>query len=331
MTDRDDPTHGEGRQDDVDGADRSGVGGEAHSQLALSGFSPSVPAAGGATLLERPLPPTMEIATGFSTRRVPMGLDGPFELRGGDRLDSGGIAFDLAMDWQPALMRHVVMACDDQRVCGRDWFFLPATLLAGPPGMGRTHIARRVATAAGLPHLVLDASDERLARSGAAPDVPLPLPPLVGMALTRCANPIVSVENVDQADAEVMALICRLVDGRVNGRIVDAGLGAVLDLSAVSWLVQSTAIDALPRTLRDATVRVDIADPDGQDVAFLVIDLIAEAVADFGLPTPAPALVELIVRSTVRQHGQPYRQTSVAQLYSEITDRLSRGGEPSPF
>ncbi|WP_294300965.1 hypothetical protein [uncultured Sphingomonas sp.] len=271
----------------------------------------------------RPSVPMMEIASGFSTRAVPLGLDGAFELRGGDRLGPNGIACDLAMDWHPALMRLVEAACDDQRVRGRPWFTMPPTLLSGPAGVGRTHIARRISDAAGVPHLVMDVRDHDAAHRRHAPDVPMPITPVIGMALTRCANPVVTVINVDDADREALAHVARLLDVRHNGRIVEPGLGATLDLSQVTWLVQSSAPDALRDRLRDVLLEVRLEEPEDMDATFLVIDLIAEVIADHGLDEPDAETIRAIVHGSVVRRGGYRRTVTTASLYDEIARQLS--------
>lgn len=312
MSDHDDPVHG----DDRDGATAPG----AELPVVLHERPHAA-----ASQLPKPLRtqvPTMEIASGFSTRTVPLGLDGGFELRGGDRLGPNGIACDLAMDWHPALMRLVEAACDDQRVRGRPWFTMPPTLLSGPAGVGRTHIARRISAAAGVPHLVMDVRDHDSAMRRHAPDVPMPITPVVGMALTRCANPVVSVVNVDGADQEELAHIARLLDVRQNGRFVEPGLGATLDLSQVTWLVQSSAPDALRDRLRDVLLEVRLEEPEDMDATFLVIDLIAEVIADNGLEEPDADAIREIVHSSVVRRGSYRRSVTTADLYDEIGHRL---------
>jgi hypothetical protein len=226
------------------------------------------------------------------------------------------------MDWHPALMRHVEAACGDQRVQGRDWFRMPPTLLAGDDGVGRTHIARRIARSAGLPHVVFDLADPRIGCREAPPEVPEPVPPLVAMAISRCANPLVSVVNADTASPVALALITRLVDPRANRRVVATALGAQLDLGQVSWLVQSSAPDSLPHRLTDLLVRVDLEDPDGEDTDFVAIDLMAEVVADLGLPPPYAGTVDAILSRYRSRQGYPSAHVGVGEMYAQIAARL---------
>lgn len=276
---------------------------------------------------QHPVVPLLQAVVPFSERRGSgdaFGSDGAFELRGGDRLGPTGVAFDLAMDWHPQLMRAVEKACEDQRILGRDWFTMPPTLLSGPTGVGRTHIARRLATAAGVPHVEFDLADPRIGRHEAAPDVRMPMAPFVAMSVSRCANPVVSVVNVDRAGPVGLSLLQRLVDPRAHGRVVVSALAAQFDLSQVTWLVQSSAADGLPDRLRDLLVEVEMEDTEIDDTVFVKIDLLAEVVADFALDPPSPADVEVIVGKP-RARGYPAQHVRVADLYADIARHLRPG------
>jgi len=100
----------------------------------------------------------MMFARSLSGRPLPFGTDLALELRGGGRLGPSGIIGDLDLDWEPQFMGAVAQACADQRVLGRDWFTMPPMLLGGPAGVGRTQVARWLARAAGLPHIMFDAA-----------------------------------------------------------------------------------------------------------------------------------------------------------------------------
>lgn len=275
--------------------------------------------------------PAMEVSKCFSARGAALGFDGPFDLLGGDRLGSDGVAFRLAMDWHPGLMRHVAAVCGDQRVQGRSWFRMPPTLLAGPDGVGRTHIGRRIATEAGLPHVTLDLHDARLVRREASPDVPEPVPPLVAMAMTRCANPVVSVINADTAPPPALALVTRLVDPALNRRIVVDALSTQLDLGQVTWLIQSSAPDRLPDRLCDRLVRIDLQVPDGEAIEFMTIDVLAEVVSDLGLRPPGGDVVEAVLARVGGRRGHPPRVVRMRELYDDVVAHLQDDGAGSPL
>lgn len=182
--------------------------------------------------------PSMIFARSLSGRPLAPGSDLALELRGGDRL--GGILADLDIDWEPGFMGAVSGACADQRLRGLDWFTMPPILLGGPEGAGRTHVARSLARAAGVPHIMFDATTWMFTWRCAGPDVPLPLPISTAMIASGCANPVVSVTGLERASMGMIDLLARLVDPSSNCRFVDEGLGAVIDYGAVTWIVQGS-------------------------------------------------------------------------------------------
>lgn len=299
---------------------RSGVPGNSVGGLPL--VLPSITAGIGATG-EAGGAPTFSFAAGFSRRAVALGLDRTMELRGGDRLGPTGAVCDLAIDWQPEFMRHVEAACSDQRVCGREWFALPPTLLVAQPGAGRTHLARRLAVAAGVPHVALDA--RQLARTLASlPDVPAPIPPVVAIAISRCANPVISVENVDAAGEHAHVLLARLIDPEECRKVIDTSVGAILDFGHVTWLIQTDAPDKLPHRLVDGTTCVRITRPTGADARLFLIDLIAEVISDRWVgEIDHRQFLDVLFRA---QAELP--RTSVAELYDRVAAWLARGEAP---
>ena len=144
------------------------------------------------------------------------------------------------------------------------------------------------------------------------------------MPRKRCANPVVSVVNVDRAGPVGLSLLQRLVDPRAHGRVVVSALAAQFDLSQVTWLVQSSAADGLPDRLRDLLVEVEMEDTEIDDTVFVKIDLLAEVVADFALDPPSPADVEVIVGKP-RARGYPAQHVRVADLYADIARHLRPG------
>ena len=271
--------------------------------------------------------PTMEVASSFSSRPVLLGLDGPLNLLGGDRLGPTGIVFELAMHWQPNLMRAVGYACDEQRLRGCDWFTMPPVVLCGPRGAGRSHVSRRIAAAAGVPYLEIDANDADCTHHHSWPNVEMPSPLFVGMALTRCANPIVSVANLETSSPDRIERICAMIDPSRNRQFVDEALGATLDLSAVTWLIEGTSADMLPERLRHVVGWIDLKEPAGDAVGDLVIDIIAEAMADLDLPRPSSGD---ILRMTDHFQRRPDRR-SACEIYRHVVLELGPEDDDPPF
>jgi hypothetical protein len=134
---------------------------------------------------------------------------------------------------------------------GRALSFRPL-LLAGPPGVGKSRFARRLAAALGLPSAATSlagASDSRelegTARGWATAQ---PCWALDQVAALRVANPLLVVDEVDKAARggrngdPLLALLPFLEPGTAAAHR-DPVLGAPCDLSAVSWVLAAVRGD----------------------------------------------------------------------------------------
>ncbi|WP_068094096.1 hypothetical protein [Novosphingobium rosa] len=269
--------------------------------------------------------PTAIFARSFSSRPVPAGTEVALELRGGDRLGPAGIMFDLDMDWEPEFLGAVENGCSNQRIRGRDWFSLPGILLGGPVGAGRTHVARRLARAAGVPHILFDAATDMFTRHCARPDVPLPLPIAPAIMACGCANPVVSIVGIEAASEDMVTIVSRLVDGATNSGFPDQALSAAIDYSAVTWIVQARDADEVPDRLASRLDRIDLRGGEREDRDLRIIDVLAEVLADraIGLP-PGIDLEDLLgdARRWVRD------DPSTAKLYRRVDDRVGIHAPP---
>lgn len=289
--------------------------------------------------------PSMMFARSFSGRPLAFATDVPLELRGGDRLGPSGILCDLDMIWQPGFMSAVEAACADQRIRGREWFSMPPLLLGGPDGAGRTHVARRLALAAGVPHIHFDVSCDMFARPRMGPDVPVPLPIAAAMLASGCANPVVSVTGADGLSDPMALMLSRLVDRDTNDRFVDEANAAVFDFSAVTWCVQTHDRPAaeieqrgnfshaqpgrpagVPRIVTDRLARVDLREAESEHYCLLVIDVLAEALSDRGIQCPRGLDLRNLFATAER-----WRDRTTAQIYARLADLVeehSRSDHP---
>lgn len=257
--------------------------------------------------------PTRIVAQGYSTESLPFGLDKPLELRGGDRLGPDGVPAMLPFDWHDELLRLVTMSCRERRLTGDRWFSLPPILLAGRSGIGRIHIARQIARLAGVPHAVLDLS----AWDGGAVHPPIrrldvrePSCPVIAMAASGCANPIISVTGFDipleqwgkpkpgyrpPSDAAISALAA-MIDPASNRFWAEQAMAATIDLSAISWIIHADEPDALSFALPASLHRIALdAPPEEMEDPFL-LNILVEAMNDWnggGLPDGFPTFETL--------------------------------------
>jgi hypothetical protein len=266
--------------------------------------------------------PTMMFAMPFSAGRHSLGLDAELELRGGDRLGPTGIQFDLGLEWAAGLRALVGEACDRQRVGGRPWFTMPPVLLTGLEGAGRTNAARQLARTAGLPHITFDLTCSMVGARTCGPDAAIPNPIATAIALSGCANPVVSVRGAHRASGPTLDLLVRMLDPETSGRFVDSALGAVLDLRQVVWIVQSRTHDQLPHNIRSRLWRVELEPFRSRDSRMFAVDVLAEVLGDLGLrDAPPPGI------ATILAEARSYGFGSTSALYEHLFGAVARLAE----
>ncbi|RSV17320.1 hypothetical protein CA236_11360 [Sphingomonas sp. ABOLG] len=278
-----------------------------------------------------PAQPEVAVAAGFSARPVPLGLDRPLHLLGGNALKRLGPDLGLPAEWFPSLVRAVADEGRRRLESGERWFGLPPTLLVGDPGTGRGHAARRVAEAAGVPLVPMDLSEPdsvlQLRGERRGPELVLPSLPVLAMATTRCANPLVLVTGIDRASPHVQALLARMLAAGEAARWREDALGAVVDLGHVTWLVSVEQPGTLDPTLRACLQRVHLPPPGPVGLRFRALEILIEVVGDLGLSDPAadPAVAELLVDFAEGRSDMP-----AAQLRARILETLVRPLSTTP-
>ncbi|MGN7161473.1 hypothetical protein [Sphingomonas sp. SAFR-052] len=256
---------------------------------------------------------TMVIATQGASRSSAFDLGRPLLLLGGQCLGPCGIVAQLAMDWLPRLTDLLGQSCRRQLSLRRLWFWLPPTALIGATSSEAYFVARRIARLAGVPLLVMDAGNLRpddLRRSDLpGPDLLLPPDPVVAVAASGCANPLVLVLGIEHAPERTATELADMLDRKSGARWFCASLGAVLDLSAVTWMVATSNEHALQTDLYTRLTPVGIAVP--RDRAPRMARLLATALEVMADQDVGPGEVKALL-ATMLQDG------------SRAWDRLSR-------
>lgn len=183
--------------------------------------------------------PGVTVAFPLEADAPTFGLDRATRLLGAAALPPEALPSATGLDHVLGLRPLLAEACRRQSSAGRHWFGHPPIVLVGAAGFGRGLVARRIADLAGVPLVELDGGHPGVTPVRAGCDVGSVPVPVLAMALTRCANPIVLL---DLDGVKLSPHACRglaeMLDPVRTGRWLHEGMRTVFDLSHVSWIVQ---------------------------------------------------------------------------------------------
>jgi ATP-dependent Lon protease len=193
---------------------------------------------------------------------------------------------------------------------------LPPLLLAGPPGIGKTHYSKSLAAVLGVPtHAWSCATNSdamqlitghptswRGARMGLLTEA---------LITSGSASPVVLLDEIDKfvthRDEQPYNIMLNVLEAENAEALLDEYVRVRFNVSHAFFIATANDVSALPDFIRDRFLIVAVVAPTGADLVALTRQIAAKVITPLGLPMPGDTALAALARHNPRRIARVLR------------------------